>query len=179
MRLLYDVLLSMLLVYGCQQSQPNEPIFHSETYRFNGKVQTRWSSFENLNGIKGAGGKENNGAKGHAYHSLNEGEELTLLDVHGTGIINRMWFTLRERSPYEMRGIVLQFYWDQNEKPAISVPFGDFFAVGLSQDLAFENALFASPEGRSFNSYLQMPFKTGAKVVIKNELSERYRHAFF
>lgn len=179
MRLLHCLFVFCLLPYGCQKPPRDVQSFNTTPYRFNGKVETRWSSFENLNGIKGAGGKENNGAKGHAYHSLSAGEEITLLDVHGTGIINRMWFTLRERSPYEMRGIVIQFYWDQKEKPAISVPFGDFFGIGLSHDLAFENALFASPEGRSFNSYLQMPFRSGAKVVIKNELPNDIDMLFF
>ena len=178
MRSLFFLSISMLII-NCNSPVVDQNTFNPDVFRFNEKVQTRWSSFENLNGIKGAEGQENNGAKGHAYDQLPAGSELTLLDVNGPGMINRMWFTLRERSPYELRGLVLQFFWDQNETPAISVPFGDFFGIGLSQDLAFENALFASPEGRSFNSYLQMPFRSGARVVIKNEMTKDVDMLFF
>jgi hypothetical protein len=34
---------------------------------------------------------------------------------------------------------------------------------------AFQSALFASPEGKSFNDYVPMPFKTGMKIVLSNE----------
>jgi hypothetical protein len=44
-------------------------------------------------------------------------------------------------------------FWDGTDKPAVSVPFGDFFGVGLGQTTAFQNALFANAEGRSFNCF--------------------------
>ncbi len=60
-------------------------------------------------------------------------------------------------------------YWDNEKKPAVSVPFGDFFGIGLGRTAVYENALFANPEGRSFNCYIQMPFKNAAKIEIVNE----------
>jgi hypothetical protein len=33
----------------------------------------------------------------------------------------------------------------------------------------FQNALFSSPEGRSFNCCVPMPFKTGMKIVVTND----------
>jgi len=59
------------------------------------------------------------------------------------------------------------------------VPFGDFFGFGLSKVTAFESALFSSPEGRSFNSYVTMPFKKAAKIVITNESTEEVSLLFF
>ncbi len=61
----------------------------------------------------------------------------------------------------------------------MDVPFGDFFAYGLSQVVKFESALFSNPEGRSFNCMIPMPFRNGAKVVITNESARDIPEIFF
>jgi hypothetical protein len=137
------------------------------------------SSFENLNGMKGAGGKTNHSAKGNAAEDLKSGQSKTLLEIEGAGIIQRMWFTLRERSPEMMRSIRLRIYWDGETKPAVDVPFGDFFGYGLSKVVKFETALFSNPEGRSFNCMIPMPFRKGAKVIITNESTYNIGSLFF
>jgi hypothetical protein len=48
-------------------------------------------------------------------------------------------------------------------------PTGDLFGVGLGLLVPFESALFSSPEGRSYNATLSMPYRKGAKVVLVNE----------
>jgi D-arabinan exo alpha-(1,3)/(1,5)-arabinofuranosidase (non-reducing end) len=137
------------------------------------------SSFENLNGQKGQGGKSNSGAKGHAFESLNAGESKTLLYIKSAGIIQRMWFTIDERTPVMLRSLRLRMYWDGADKPAVDVPFGDFFCVGLGKPVAFQSALFTNPEGRSFNCYIPMPFKKGARVVLSNESDSNLNLLFF
>ena len=137
------------------------------------------SSFENLNGVKGAGGKTNHSAKGNAAEDLKSGQSKTLLEIDGAGIIQRMWFTLRERSPEMMRSVRLRMYWDGEAKPAVDVPFGDFFGYGLSRVVKFETDLFSNPEGRSFNCMIPMPFRKGAKVVITNESPYNIGSIFF
>ncbi|HRI60754.1 MAG TPA: DUF2961 domain-containing protein, partial [Saprospiraceae bacterium] len=132
-------------------------------------AQSKVSSFENINGVKGQGGKTNQGAKGNAYESLKAGEQKVLLDVSGAGIIQRMWFTVPDRSFSMLRSLRLQMFWDGADKPAVDVPLGDFFGSGLGRSVPFESALFTSPEGRSFNCYVPMPYKKGAKVIILNE----------
>lgn len=142
-------------------------------------LSTNWSSPENLNGKKGAGGAENNTGKGHAFDAIEAGASRTLLDVTGTGIINRIWITTDDRSPDMLRSLKFEIYWDGESKPAVSVPLGDFFATALSKMTPFQNSLFASPEGRSFVSNIPMPFKKGAKVVVVNEATKRLRFIFF
>ncbi len=137
------------------------------------------SSFENLNGLKGEGGKSNLGAKGHAFESLKAGQSKILLDVQSAGIIQRMWFTIDERTPVMLRSLRLRIYWDGADKAAVDVPFGDFFCVDPGKPLAFQTALFSNPEGRSFNCYIPMPFKKGARVVITNESSANLNLLFF
>jgi hypothetical protein len=137
------------------------------------------SSFENINGVKGAGGKSNHSAKGNAFEGLKSAQSKTLLDIQGPGIIQRMWFTLRDRTPEMLRAVRLRMYWDGETKPAVDVPFGDFFGYGLSEVVQFETALFTNPEGRSFNCLIPMPFAKGAKVVISNESQNDIAEVFF
>lgn len=137
------------------------------------------STFENLNGVKGAGGKTNHSAKGNAFEDLKSGQSKTLLETDGAGIIQRMWFTIRDRSPEMMRSLRLRMYWDGESKPAVDVPFGDFFGFGLSQVVKSETALFSNPEGRSFNCVIPMPFRKSARVVITNESPKNIAEVFF
>jgi len=90
-----------------------------------------------------------------------------------------MWFTLRKRSPEMMRSIRLRIYRNGETKPAVDVPFGDFFGYGLAKVVKFETALFSNPEGRSFNCMIPMPFRKGAKVIITNESSHNIGSIFF
>ncbi|MDN3655085.1 DUF2961 domain-containing protein [Ferruginibacter paludis] len=163
-----------LLLFLCQT------LLAQQLYQMpEGVRQSTISTFENINGIKNAGGKTNKTGKGNAFEDLKAGASKTLLNVQGAGIIQRMWFTVRDRSPEMLRSMRLRMYWDNSSKPAVDVPFGDFFGFGLSKMIKFESALFSSPEGRSFNCYIPMPYKTGAKVVITNESNNNIELLFF
>ncbi len=143
--------------------------YSQELYTMPENVHTRWTSFENPEGERGAGGKANKGAKGHAYDQVLAGETVTLLDMEGAGIIHRIWMTINERDPEMLRSLRIDMYWDGTEKPAVSAPLGDFFGVGLGQRVPFESTLFSDPEGRSFNCFIPMPFKKSARITITNE----------
>ena len=164
---------------SCIQEK-KESVNHSDDlYRFNSNLSPRWVSFENSTGAKGSGGMENNGGKGHPSDQIKAGETKIFLDIEGPGIINRMWFTINDRKPDMLRGLVINMYWDGETKPAVSAPFGDFFGVGVGKTAVFDNALFANPEGRSFNSFVQMPFKESAKIEITNETDRNLDMVFY
>jgi len=150
-----------------------------ELYKLPENVETKWSSFENLNGLKGAGAQENKGAKGYPSDQIKAGETVTLLHVKGAGTIRRIWLTINDRSPEMLRSLKLDMYWDGAEKAAVSTPLGDFFGVGLGRRVAFENELFADPEGRSFNCFIPMPFRTEAKITLTNESGKNLNSLFF
>lgn len=150
-----------------------------QLYYFDENMTTRWSSPENPNGEKGAGGHENNRAKGHAFDSIQAGKTFSLLDIQGKGIIQRIWVTINDRSPEMLRSLRIDMYWDNATKPAVSVPFGDFFGIGLGRTTTFQNALFANAEGRSFNCFIPMPFKKGARITITNESAKTLNMIFF
>lgn len=171
MKIIFVLALSVLIMNGLQAQN---------LYTFPDNFRSSSiSSFENLNGIKGAGGKSNHSAKGNAFESLKAGQSKTLLEIEGAGILQRMWFTLQNRSPEMMRSLRLRIYWDGESKAAVDVPFGDFFGYGLSKVVKFETALFSNPEGRSFNCMIPMPFRKGAKVVLTNESSNNIDALFY
>jgi len=152
-----------------------------QLFKFDDNVISRWASFENPDAEKGKGGKTNKGAKGYPYHVMQPGESVTLLDVKGAGVINRIWMTLDElfHKPEEMRAVKIEMYWDGCDKPAVSAPIGDFFCAPLGKLVPFENELFASPEGRSFVCYIPMPYKKAAKIIVRNESTNQHHRIFY
>jgi len=144
------------------------------------EVSTRWASPENPSATKGEGGRSNGGRKGAPNFALKAGESVILAqETEGNGTIRRIWMTMENRSPYMLRGLRLDCYWDGAEKPAVSVPLGDFFGVGLGRTAAFESALFSSPEGRSFHSTVPMPFRAGMKISLTNESGRNLDSCFY
>jgi len=166
------ILLSML-IFSCQSSPPNDELFSFQD------SEPRWASFENPTAARGAGGTLNKGAKGRPYERLEIGEIKTLLDIHGSGVVRRIWITLSERDPVTLRALRLDMYWDGAHQPAVSVPLGDFFGDILGHSTAFENALFSDPEGRSFNCNIPMPFRDGARITLTNEGNKQVRLLFY
>jgi len=142
-------------------------------------VQTRWVSFENPTTERGRAALENKGCKGHPCDSLRAGETKTLLDTAGSGMISRIWMTIMDRSPEMLRSLRLDMFWDGSERAAVSCPVGDFFGIGLGRTAAFESALFSDPEGRSFNCFIPMPFREGARVTLTNEYGTDLTHLFY
>lgn len=133
-------------------------------------THTRWVSPENPTGGKGAGGRLNRGAKGMAFIVVAPGETAVLADLKGAGIIHRIWLSgTIPRNAEQRRLVRLEMYWDGAPRPAVSAPIGDFFGVGLGLLVPFESALFSSPEGRSYNVTVPMPYRQGARLQLVNE----------
>ena len=164
MKLLPTVLLASLALL---------PAVAQSVYEIPEGVQTRWASPENPGGLKGKAAQENAGRKGRAWIDMKPGAQLVLAEVHNSsGTVRRIWATINKRTPQVLRGMRIDMFWDGASKPAVSAPFGDFFGTGLGRMATFQSAAFASPEGRSFNCYLPMPFRKGMKIVVTNESPE-------
>jgi hypothetical protein len=134
-------------------------------------VEARWINPENIAGAKGGGGKTAGGRKGApCYGAIKAGAQLVLADYRdSSGILRHLWTTINDRSPKMVRGLRIDFYWDGSERPAISAPWGDFFGLGLGAMTPFESAAFNCPEGRNFNCFLPMPFRSGFRITVTNE----------
>ncbi len=132
-------------------------------------LQTRWYTFENRQGLKGAGGQAKFGRKGSPATWIKPGESFEMLNIDGPGTIRRIWITVDPRTPLMQRAVKIEMYWDGATTPAVQGPIGDFFCHSLGLMVPFENACFSSPEGRSFNCIVPMPFKKNARIVVTNE----------
>jgi hypothetical protein len=136
-------------------------------------IATRWISFENPTGQKGRAAKENRGAKGHACDILPANGSVMLMDYSGSGVVRSIWLTISEyANPAMLRLIRIEMYWDGSSTPAVNAPLGDFFCFAVGKNTPFQNNLFSSPEGRSFNCFIPMPFKTGARILLRNDSAE-------
>ncbi len=146
------------------------------------RLETRWATAENPKGAKGGACRPEARlfeAHLHMTHDrkaspslapLKAGQTFVMAESNeGPGVVRRIWATLSDRSPRMLRGLRLDVVWDDADQPAISVPFGDFFCHGLGRMSAFENALFSSPEGKSFNTIAPMPFRKNFRISVTNE----------
>src|SRR5215216_1963693 len=116
-------------------------------------VETRWASPENPTGEKGRAGAAAGGRKGSPTIPIKAGASVVLAEAKNTsGMVRRVW---------------------------MSVPVGDFFGVGLGQMAQFDSALFSNPEGRSLNCFVPMPFRTGMRIVIRNESGRDLPELFY
>ena len=151
-----------------------------ELFEMQQGIETRWASGENPKAEKGRGGQTNGGRKGSPTVAIKAGESRVLAEETSTsGTVRRIWMTFPDRSPRMLRSLRIDIYWDGAATPAVSAPVGDFFGIGLGQTAVFESALFANPEGRSFNCFVPMPFKTGMKIVMVNESAADLNELFY
>jgi hypothetical protein len=169
------LLVALVSLPGTAAAQPDMP----PLYQYQEGQRPHWASPENPRATPGAGGQENRGAKGHAFETIPVGQSLVLADISGAGTIDRIWMTIEDRAPDALRGLKLEMYWDGARTPAVSVPLGDFFLHGAGEMVPMETALLASPEGRSFVSYIPMPFRRGARIVVTNESPRQVNLIFY
>ncbi len=142
-------------------------------------VETRWSSFENPSGAKGRAGRANQGRKGAPFRKIAAGETVTLAEIDGPGVIRRIWLTVRPGNPNHLRGLVVRMFWENQEAPSVEAPLQDFFGIPFARQVRFESCFFSSPEARSFNCSIPMPFKTKARVEVENQSAEDCGSLFY
>jgi len=166
------ILLAMTFLSSCQTKDNGfNPDIIGQYYKAAPEdVETRWASSENKNAGKGRGGMTNKGAKGDAYTLIAPGTSCTIFDQKGAGMITKIWSANSALwKPEIRRKILIKMYWDHADKPAVSVPFSDFFGIGLGLMRPFECEFFSAPEGRSHNCFIPMPYRKAARIEIVNE----------
>ncbi len=175
MKSLFSVIFGLILCITVNAQLPST----KNLFQFDSTSTPRWATFENPTAEKSKAAMENNGAKGHPSDEIKPGETKVLMHAKGPGIVSRIWITIDDRSPEMLRSLKLEMFWDNASKPSVSVPFGDFFGMGLGKTSSFHSVLFANPEGRSFICYIPMPFKTAARIQVTNESNKRLTHIFY
>lgn len=169
-------IIGTLLFCSCQSggSELHDMSFVNKYYlKAPQSIETRWVSAENPDGLKSGGGKSNKGAKGDAYTLIAPNSKKIIFNQEGSGIITKIWSANSILWSSEMRrNVIINMYWDNEEKPAVSVPFAEFFGNGLGVFTKFETSLFANPEARSHNCFIPMPYRKAAKIEIVNETDQ-------
>ena len=98
---------------------------------------------------------------------------ITVADLKGPGVITHFHTTRHYRPEITTRGVVLLIYFDGADEPAVQSPLGDFFGDGCNgKSMDFTTPLIECAPG-SYNVYIPMPFKTAARVVLRNDTDVR------
>ncbi len=117
----------------------------------------------------------------HDLWQINAGEKRIIAEIDGPGSIKHIWMTLGIPREDYCRRIVLRMYWDGCEEPSVECPIGDFFGLGHGMRKNFVTLpMQMSPEnGKGFNCWWPMPFKTKAIIEVENQGEETYNHYFY
>jgi len=97
------------------------------------------------------------------------GATQELFNQKGPGVITHIWFTIAAPSVYHLKELVLRAWWDDNPKPSVEAPVGDFFGLNLGQYVIYQSAYLACSPGRSLNCYFAMPYRKSARMTVTNE----------
>ncbi len=142
---------------------------------------SRSVSAENKTGGHGTGAMATEGYSSHAARELGQGwkvdpftgipagEEKTLADIEGPGIIRHMiMIPLVQEST---RDFILRIYWDGCAEPAVETPIGDFFLSANVEYWQVNSLLVCRNPKNGYNCYIEMPFRRRCRITLEN-LSE-------
>lgn len=159
--------------------------------------QSRSISPENPTGAKSGGGREASprdpdtgqatgptrdlgvGWKVKPLIHLAPGQTTTIADIDGPGLICSMWMT-PAGVPY--RDVILRITWDDQDRPAVECPVGDFFAsayTSFDRLAPIDSAAVCVNPGNAFNCYWPMPFLHHATITIENRHPDKTLALYF
>lgn len=139
-------------------------------------ARSRSISPENFTGEKGNGGKAIQGTGSNAARELGQGwkvspsiiiksgETFTLADIQGPGAIKHIWMT----PTGNWRFSIIRIYWDDETKPSVECPVGDFFAMGWGEYAQLSSLAVCVNPGSAFNCYWTMPFRKRCRITMEN-----------
>ena len=105
--------------------------------------------------------------------TLDAHTSITVANIEGPAVITHIHITRHRPVEVMARGIVLLVYFDDADEPAVQSPFADFFGDGCNgRSIDFSSTLIECAPG-SYNAYIPMPFKSHARVVLRNDTDRR------
>lgn len=151
-----------------------------DLWRLDG-ARTRSISAENPTGAPGAGARAGDGTGAYAARllgvgwkvspsiALTDGETATLADVSGPGVFRHFWLTTERTA---LRALTLRMYWDDETRPAIDLPLGDFFCNGWGELALLSSEMVVVAPAGGLNSYWPMPFRHRARITLENRCGQ-------
>ncbi|MFX0090320.1 MAG: glycoside hydrolase family 172 protein [Candidatus Hodarchaeota archaeon] len=107
--------------------------------------------------------------------------------IEGSGSIVNIWFTfianiLGLRKYYDSweirKKVYLRIYFDDEKKPSVDSPIGDFFGVGFGKYREYQSKYLEETSG-GYICRFPMPFKRNARIEINNTSEEQSVEAFY
>jgi len=144
-------------------------------YDLNTTLESRSISFENPTGEKGGGGKTSIalgvGRKGSPSKTIKPGETVQLCDISGPGTIRHIWITI-PGTPENLRGCFIRGWWEDQARPSVESPVGDFMGFAHGKVMAYQSAVHSVGQNAGMNIWLPMPFVKRAKLTFTNETAQ-------
>lgn len=111
------------------------------------------------------------------YIIIPAGKNATIFNVEGPGMITRFWMSIDSKDPFFLRRIVVRIFWDDEARPSVEVPLGDFFGSGFK----YQNHIsqFMGMSNGGYFCYLPMPFEKNARIEIVNQTRLIVNNLFF
>lgn len=111
--------------------------------------------------------------------TLDAGRTIALAEAEGPGVIrfvnlpqvvipDKVLVSERKRA-LSARGVVLEIYYNDEARPAVRVPAGDFFADGCNGKADHFTTPFVEKGPVTYNSFIPMPFEHSARVCLRND----------
>jgi len=105
------------------------------------------------------------------------GQTHVLLDEKGPGVITHIWITFLGPEPQDWakqgsanhQEMLLRMFWDDNPRPAVEAPVGDFFANCFGQRREVISLPVIVEDADSYNCFWHMPFRKSARIEIENQ----------
>jgi hypothetical protein len=121
---------------------------------------------------------QGNYAHGNSDNSrVGPGKTKVVLDAAGPGVVTHMWFTFLGPEPHAWakegsathQEMLLRVFYDGQDRPAIEVPFGDFFANCFGRRSEVISVPIVVEDADSYNSFWRMPFRRAIRIEIENQ----------
>ena len=86
---------------------------------------------------------------------------------------------LDHKSLETLRLIAVRRVVEDQEKPSVEVPVGDFFGLNLGQYSLYQSAFLNCASVRALNCYFAMPFRKSARITVSNESDQPCRSLYY
>ncbi|MBN2090070.1 DUF2961 domain-containing protein [candidate division KSB1 bacterium] len=164
-----NIFLSLLLIFSaCSQSEKRLTytdvvlrLVNLETLSLlpeKGEKSAMWSSYDRRSQFNAENGKYVEWYANHdgANQQIRmEGENAVLAEMKGPGAIVRIWSAMPDSGR-------MKIYIDDNELPAVDLPFKQFFD-GSKSPFDYKNLVYKAAEG--CNNFVPIPYQKSCKVV--------------
>ena len=110
--------------------------------------------------------------------SIPANEAVTLWSQTGAGMVDAFWIDVDGKSESVLQKLHLEATWDNATSPQVAAPLGLFCSVGYGQKVCRGLLCGMAPPDGAY-CYFPMPFKSGARIVLRNNTVAKVENVRF